>query len=147
MDFFSQSKVSHLEEEEEKKTVPYHQYLKIPELKDTISNETDIRGKSSYYPNPALFRRLIEGTSFDHRTKKEAREDEGKERTESEGVPTASTQPYLYRKKASSRKMVQKKEEKTINTSSSSKKKQFIVKERKRLGNIVHEVLGYPQSQ
>lgn len=145
MDFFTKTKIHQFDDEE--KSAPFDQYLKIPELKENISAETDMQEKNTYYPNPALFRRLIEGTSFDHRTRKEEKEEEQRSSTGVEDAATGAVHSYLKKKKESSKRTVQKRVKKEENVSSSSKKKQFIVKERKRLGNIVHEVLGYPQDQ
>lgn len=144
MNLFSKRNLNHLEKEE--KFIAIDQFSVIagsePEEEQEYS-VTEIKRKDLYYPNPALFRRLIEGTSLDRRKKVDHSEEEmmdtGAERTEIV-LPKKSTQMKGI--------SISSKSDKHEIPVISGNKKKFINKVRRsRLGHVVHEVLGYPEKQ
>lgn len=124
----------------EEEITELNQYTEIPESEQKVSSGTgEIKEKSLYQPNPALFRRLIEGTSFDQR--KRVEEDQYQNKIDQEPIKMIQ----FTNKPSIEIPTVSKKEEYKISSSPSLNRKKFIKKEREnRLGNLVHEVLGYP---
>jgi hypothetical protein len=139
MNLFNKKKISHFKKEEE--SVDFDQYQNRSEAEETLLAENGIPVRNSYYPNPALFRRLIEGTSFDQRIRVEEKREIAQIEVEQTDIIHSKNNIAFERKHGI------RKDLKEVPTGASVKKKKFIKKERKRLGNIVHEVLGYPQRQ
>ena len=111
-------------------------------LEEKLSSENNHQKDDINYPNPELFRRLIEGTSFDRRTeilpKKHATNKED-EQTLPKKPKYSQVVSEINNKKIHGTKPCMNKSE---------KKKKFINKEREnRLVNIVNEVLGHSQKQ
>ena len=113
-----------------------------PVLEKALSKEHNNQENNSDYPDPELLRRLIEGTSFDRRTKIELKK--GK-KEETAPKQDAITHPKITHEFESLPDYM--KDERKMPSlpakNMSLKRKKFINKEReKRLGNIVYEVLG-----
>jgi len=128
--------------ENEKKAGESEGYQSEPELEEELSSENNNQKDDTDYPNPELFRRLIEGTSFDRRTEilpeKQATNKED-EQTIPKKPKYNQVVPEITNKKIHETKPCMNK---------SDKKKKFINKEREnKLGNIVNEVLGHSQKQ
>jgi len=128
--------------ENEKKAGESEGYQSEPELEEELSSENNNQKDDTDYPNPELFRRLIEGTSFDRRTEilpeKQATNKEDEQtmpkKPKYSQVVTGITTKKIHETKAYMNK--------------TAKKKKFINKEREnRLGNIVYEVLSHSKKQ
>ncbi|MBN2396328.1 MAG: hypothetical protein JXC36_07690 [Candidatus Atribacteria bacterium] len=111
---------------------------KIPSELSEIS-KTKEKEKSLYQPSPELFRRLIEGTSFDHRERIENKQPPMKIDSHLSEIIQSREKPVFEEKfslKSADQRVL-------INPTVSRKK--FIKKEREnRLGSLVFEVLGQP---
>jgi len=111
-------------------------------IEEELSSENNNQKDDINYPNPALFRRLIEGTSFDRRTEilpKKQATNKDDEKTMQKKQKYSQVVTEINNKKIHETKPCMNK---------SDKKKKFINKEREsRLGNIVNEVLGHSQKQ
>lgn len=122
---------------EDKASTPLHDEL-VPE--ESLSKEKDDQARNCNYPNPELFRRLLEGTSFDRRTGIELKQEKRKEADLQKEIP--NTQSKQVSEKFPN--YVQHKQRTPIfNKDMPLRRKKFINKEREsRLGHIVFEVLG-----
>lgn len=125
--------------EKEEKLVDLDKFKVISESEEKTYTGVDIKGKGLYYPNPALFRRLIEGTTLDRRKNVEIEQKNDKVGGEQKDMILPKNSMKFEKVKA-----LKRRESKNTSDKSGQKKK-FIYKERKRLGHIVHEVLGYPE--
>ena len=111
-------------------------------IEEELSSENNHQKDDINYPNPELFRRLIEGTSFDRRTeilpKKQANNKED-EQTMPKKPKYSQVVIAINNKKIHETKRCMNKND---------KKKKFINKEREnRLVNIVNEVLAHSQKK
>ncbi len=144
MNLFRRKKVNHTYQEEELSDLVQNEESSWFDQRLDKRNSTpdDNKEKSSYQLDPILFRRLIEGTSFDHREIIEHKPTDQRERSIQEkggGSPKKKKVPIIPEKPVMSRRS---KVSKFVNYT--GKRKKFINKEQeKRLGNIVHEVLRY----
>jgi hypothetical protein len=110
-----------------------------PMPKELLSAEKVDQENNSNYPNPELFRRLIEGTSFDRRTGIELKQEIRKEIDKKETPNTQSKEiPENYPNYREHKQGIP-----IFNKDLSSKRKKFINEKREnRLSHIVYEVLG-----
>jgi len=141
MNLFRKEVINHFEKEVEIENQDQYQEMSYSE--ERISNRTDKQEKELYYPNPALFRRLIEGTSFDRRIRVEPEQQINKtEDGQRAAIPPKNS--IVFKNTPLFQKSHQKKE----TTDKSGKRKKFINKEREnKLGHLVHDVLGYPEKK
>ncbi len=144
MNLFSRKNLNHLDKEE--KFVAIDQFSVISGSEPEEEQEypvTETKRKDLYYPNPALFRRLIEGTSLDRRKKVDYTEKEISDRDLKHAevvVPQKTTQIKSVFKSHKS--------DQPERSEVAGPKKKFINRDRRRrLGHVVHEVLGYPEKQ
>jgi len=129
-------------DENEMKIEEDAQYQKEPDSGRTNCTEKYNREVNSYYPDPELFRRLIEGTSWDRRTKITSEQKITK--IKDKGTDLIQPQNKQIFKKIPTLKINEQK----TSIKAASKRKKFINKEREnRLGHIVYEVLGHPQKR
>ena len=112
------------------------------ELEEKLSPENNNQKDDINYPNPELFRRLIEGTSFDRRTEIIPE----KQTNNKEDEQTVPMKPkYSQVVTGITTKKIH---ETKVYMNKTAKKKKFINKEREnRLGNIVYEVLSHSKKQ
>jgi hypothetical protein len=111
----------------------------LPENSIFVKMGAQEQEENSNYPNPELFRRLIEGTSYDRRKGIELEQEKRKEINLQKEIPNIQSRQvpefpnYSENKQGIS----------MLNENISLKRKKFINKKREsRLGHIVYEVLG-----
>jgi hypothetical protein len=111
----------------------------LPENSIFVKMGVQEQEENSNYPNPELFRRLIEGTSYDRRKGIELKQEKRKEINLQKEIPNIQSRQvpefpnYSENKQGIS----------TLNENISLKRKKFINKEREsRLRHIVYNVLG-----
>ena len=140
MNLFQKKTVNHSEKKEDFTDSDELKIMSDPEK--MVSTGDYNQGKDSYYLDPLLFRRLIEGTSYDRRPKIETEEEITRTKNKDRTV-------IIPQKSIDFKRMpVLKRDEKKVSLNTNSKIKKFINKEREnKLGHIVHEIMGYPKKQ